>query len=178
MNNQAATLWKKATNELLKVELQTHHPFRYVALNTHSDFPECRWVVTRAINDNYHFLFYTDSRAPKVRQILENEKVGITCYHPELKLQIRIKGLAQVIQSGPLFEQHLAVAKNHPTDYTSIHAPGTELAGPAVHKEDLDFSLICVMPIAFDVLLLNSGGHLRAQYKYAKDEWTGFLVTP
>lgn len=177
MTDQVSALWQMALAELVRANVDKKHPFRYMTLATLGTYPECRWVVSRNFSEQQEVLLYTDSRTPKVEQITSNPKVAVTWYHPRKKLQIRMKGIAEVLLSGPIYDKHYQMVKEYPDDYNTLLAPGTANDNSTVHTGDTNLAVIKIASLAFDILLLDRAGHQRAQLQKEHGEWTGKMVT-
>lgn len=175
-------LLKLATAELLRSNKDRKHPFRLLQLATvGKDYPEIRTVVKREMNADWTFLIYTDLRTPKVKEIEDHSKVSLHLYHPKKQLQVRLKGEAEVLTSGALFEEHLAKAKSAPSvsDYTSRQVPSTELRGEEPsYGENMHFGLIHVITMEIDILKLDRAGHQRAYFSKKKEGWSEKKLVP
>ena len=87
--------------------LQRRHPFHNPAFATVCDgAPELRTVVLRRFWRRPPMLaFHSHKGSPKISQIKSNPNVYWLFYHPEEKLQVRIKGLATVHSNDELAEE-------------------------------------------------------------------------
>lgn len=175
-------LLKLAEAEFWRSNEDRKHPFRLLQLATFGKgYPEIRTVVKREVNRDWTFLFYTDIRTPKVKDIQQNSKVSLHFYHPKKQLQVRLKGDAEILSSGVLFEEHLALAKSAPSvsDYTSRQAPSSELVDDKLsYGDQLHFGLIRVITLEIDVLKLDREGHQRAYYSKNGVDWKGKKLVP
>jgi len=172
-------LWQLATSELIRSNADPKHPFKKAVLTTLGIFPESRWVVKRDYNSEDHtILIYTDRRSSKVSQIEVNNKVTLLFYHPKKKIQIRIYALAELHSKGSLYEAHLDKVRNHPKDYSTLLAPGFVLNGELKYGSDINFTLLVVKPILWDVLELGKERHYRVRYELEGNKWHGTELVP
>ncbi|WP_176719426.1 pyridoxamine 5'-phosphate oxidase [Rhodohalobacter halophilus] len=75
--------------------------------------PSSRTVLLKGFDEN-GFVFYTNYRSRKGRQILENPYVSITFYWPELMRQIHIEGVTEKVpeeQSDAYFSKRPAASQ-------------------------------------------------------------------
>lgn len=99
---------KKVWKHLDLGTLQRGHPFHTPVLATIcDDAPESRVVILRRFwrKNPRALAFHTHVGAPKIAEIKSNPKVSFTFYHPPEKLQVRIKGFAEIHTSGALHEE-------------------------------------------------------------------------
>ena len=101
-------LWEKPTShgEILKriwknldlATIQRRHPFHQPIFGTISDnAPDLRMVVLRRFwRKPPKLAFHSHIGSPKISQIQANPNVYWLFYHPEEKLQVRIKGTATI----------------------------------------------------------------------------------
>lgn len=99
---------KKIWKNLDLGTLERNHPFHTPVFATVcDDAPELRVVVLRRFwrKNPRALAFHTHVGAPKISEIKSNPKVSFVFYHPQEKLQVRIKGLAEIHTSGELHEE-------------------------------------------------------------------------
>lgn len=178
MDERVSKLWQMAMTELQRANVDKKHPFRYMVLATHGQFPECRWIVNRRFSEKHSLLFYTDSRTPKTAQISANPRVAITWYHPKKKLQIRMKGTAELLTSGAEFDKHYKIVSQHPDDYNTLLAPGSLNPTNIQRSPEINLAVVSVEAFIFDILLLDRAGHQRAYFERQDNKWNGKNVTP
>jgi pyridoxamine 5'-phosphate oxidase len=85
--------------------LEREHPFHTPVFATVCDgAANARVVVLRRFwrKNPRALAFHTHAGAPKVSEIRSNRNVAFAFYHPQEKLQIRIKGAAEVQTAGEL----------------------------------------------------------------------------
>lgn len=177
------TLFDLAKAELIRSNADRRHPFRYLSLATHGEYPEVRTVVKRKTTPELDTIIFTDRRSPKVAQIRKNNKVSILFYHSKKKLQIRINGEALLIEDGHVdYEQYFEQVKNSASikDYTTRFAPGTPMEedAKALFDEHVHFLAIQVIPHTMDILQLGTEKHKRSFYQLEEKVWNETKLTP
>ncbi len=88
--------------------IDRHHPFHTPVFATScNNEANLRTVVLRRFwrKSPRGLAFHTHLGAPKVAEIQANPNVSWLFYHVEEKLQIRLKGKAEVLNEGELFEE-------------------------------------------------------------------------
>lgn len=87
--------------------LQRRHPFHLPIFGTvDDDAPEMRIVVLRRFWRRPPCLaFHAHSGSPKINQIESNPNVYWLFYHPEEKMQVRIKGTATIHKNDELADE-------------------------------------------------------------------------
>lgn len=88
--------------------LQRGHPFHTPVFATVCDnAPELRVVILRRFwrKNPRALAFHTHIGSPKISEIKSNSKVSFIFYHPPEKLQVRIRGCAEIHTSGELHEE-------------------------------------------------------------------------
>ena len=102
---------KKIWKHLDLATLERSHPFHTPVFGTIcDDEPNTRVVVLRRFwRKPPRLAFHTHSGAPKIAEIQANPNVSWTFYHPQEKLQLRVKGRATIHKDDELArEQWLA----------------------------------------------------------------------
>lgn len=175
-------LFNLAKSELLRSNSDRKHPFRLMSFATlGTTFPELRTVVKRHVNNVLEILFYTDSRTPKVGELLKNEHASILLYNPKKSLQLRVKAIAEIVEpTSILYNEHFAVVKNIASikDYQSLNAPGSILKATQKFADEINFCLIKLVPQEIDILKLGKENHQRASYVKVDDKWVESLLVP
>jgi len=172
-------LWQLATSELIRSNVDPKHPYKTCVLSTVGKYPESRWVVKRGMNSkDFSMLIYTDSRSPKVSQIKKDNRVSLLYYHPKKKLQIRINALGELLDEGELYDTHFKKVQNHPKDYSTLLAPGSVLDGQLQYGSDINFTLLVIKPILWDILELGKKRHYRVRYELEDNKWKGKVLVP
>lgn len=177
-------LFQQAKAELIRSNVDRRHPFRYFVLSTFGEYPESRTVVKRGMEVDLKVLFFTDTRSPKVQQIMKNSKITALFYHPKKQLQIRMKGEAEIISKqderhSPLLER---IRQSESIgDYTTRLPPSTPLPFDNSRTDYLKlihFTPIYIIPHELDILQLDREGHTRAMYMHKENDWQEILLTP
>ncbi|MEM6965141.1 MAG: pyridoxamine 5'-phosphate oxidase family protein [Bacteroidota bacterium] len=175
-------LFDFAKSELIRSNADRRHPFRFFSLATLGVYPEVRTVVKRKFAMDWSVLFFTDSRTPKVMQLKNDPKVTALFYHPKKQLQIRLKGLAEIISVGEEFEKYYQQIQQSKSikDYTTQAPPGTEISNEfeVIYGDDIHFLPIKIIPQKIDILQLNRTQHLRSSYEINDGEWMASKLVP
>lgn len=98
---------KKIWKHLDLGTLERHHPFHTPVFGTIcDDAPNLRVVVLRRFwRKSPRLAFHTHVGSPKVSEIQSNPNVSFAFYHPQEKLQIRVKGTARLHIDDELAEE-------------------------------------------------------------------------
>ena len=158
--------------QLLRASLDKHHEWRSPVLVTcgKDNWPEARTVILRAVNlITKELTFYTDSRSPKVAQLLQNPKAMLVFWSKRLNWQLRIKVNIAIKTEGELVQNTWAKVKQSPSagDYLSAQAPGEILTNSQdstnqTLQNHSHFAILIANVINIDWLALNRNGHQRA----------------
>lgn len=158
------------------------HPFHFPVISTINEgFPESRLVVLRDVNPKENTLFfYSDVRSPKIQQIKVNSNTSWLFYHPEFRIQLRIKGLSSIHYQDELCESYWkSLKKGNKKDYSTILAPSNPIEKevefiPENHDEKLfeNFAVVETEVFEIDWLKIESIKHKRA--RFIKDK-SGFM---
>lgn len=141
--------------------------------------PDARTVILRGADAETRTLtFNSDIRSPKFRQLRENPNVVAVFYSVEDKLQIRVRGLAEIHHDDPVaavrWEKTPRMARE---TYCTPHAPGAILPdnptdAPAIPLPLTDayqnFALVIIRVAEIEWLFLSAAGHRRARVRYAE----------
>ena len=174
------------------------HPFHLPTLATRgaSDFPEARIVVLRrAERASRELICHTDARSGKVREIGADPRVTWLFYDPQMRHQFRVRAHAEVLTSGPLFED--AWARSNVSSrrcYLAPRAPSSESEHPTANLPDshvdrnptleeseagkVNFSVLRSEIISIERLHLASDGHRRVRFDFVEDDWLGVWIEP
>ena len=176
-------LFESAKAELLQSCSDRDHPFCVFWLATFGEYPELRTIISRKVDDDLSILFYTDPRSPKVTQIKENDRVTAVFWHPEKKLQVRMKGRAFLIENiKKLYPQLLERIKNSPLikDFTAKEAPSTVIEEPCeLHfGSEIFFEAVRIVPEILDVLQIGEENHIRYRYTNENGSWKEERLVP
>lgn len=141
--------------------------------------PDVRTVVLRDVDlVNRMIRFHTDRRASKVQALLKAPSVMVLGYAPELKLQIRMSGVANVITEGPVWTEAWQSSQHQSRAcYSVAGAPGSDITNPSDYdiSSDFDHELasqnFCAVQVqisSMDALYLDRVGHRRMKADYSK----------
>jgi len=145
------------------------HPWRTPVLVTGGAAADGRIVVLRRFCPDPPALdCFTDLRSPKIRAIREHPQVTWVFYHPQLRLQARIRAQAEILHedvaSSSAWDE---LSPAHRREYASATGPGSVWRDqPGL--EDVEarryFAVIHTVPGAWDLLQLSREGHHRVQW--------------
>ena len=175
-NLQEDTLRKQIWQQLQRASVDKHHEWRSPVLVTNglsrfeddapNNWPDARTVILRAVDLNSNMLtFYTDSRSPKVSQLLTNPNALLVFWSKRLNWQLRIKVSISVITDGELHQKTWAIVKQSASakDYLSLIAPGELLTNNNEPQQvTAHFAVLIAQAVSIDWLELNRNGHQRA----------------
>lgn len=184
-------IFQTVKHELHRGALDPKHPFRYVSLATHSQSEiDLRYVVLRKLDKELNFYFFSDHRTTKVEQIKNNPDIALLLYHPGKRIQVRIKGHAEIHSQNELSESFWSTVQGEAQKaYNSIIPPGGIIPYPkgayewAEDMNDTFFSVIKINPYQIEALQLNGLTHVRARYKKTEkmndnDCWSSEWMAP
>lgn len=175
---------KKIWKNLDLGTLQRKHPFHLPILGTICDRePSLRMVVLRRFWRRPPALaFHSHTGAPKIQQIKANPNVYWLFYHPEERLQVRIKGRAEIhIDDELADEQWLATelfsrrcyVGDAPTQESRKPTSGLpeDLIDREPSKEESEigranFVVVTSTIEEIDCLEMNVRGHRRSSFKW------------
>lgn len=168
--------------QLLRASVDKHHEWRSPILVTNSlvqndlksnlnQWPEARTVILRSVNIALKELtFYTDSRSPKVAQIMANSHTTLVFWSKRLNQQLRVKVNMRVDIDSELAKKTWQIVKQSPSagDYLSEKIPGEKLDNNLINTKKTTnstpyFALLIAKVHAIDWLALNRSGHQRTQ---------------
>ena len=173
-------IWK----ELARASLDLHHEWRtpVLACVDANGLPDARTVVLRQVDAVAGQLtFYTDSRSPKVAQLMTQASAMLVFWSARLSWQLRVRVACSVITSGLEVEalwqkvQQSAAAG----DYLSPLPPGAVLPlGGAADAETVNapapahsFAMLRAQALQMDWLELSRDGHRRARLSASTWKW-------
>lgn len=143
---------------------------------------DARMVVLRGVDPDNRFVWcHTDARAPKVTAIAENPSIAWAFYCRERRMQIRVRGIAEVILDGAMWERAWANTQMSARRcYLAPRAPGTVSAEPdnnlplevrnrvpEEHETEpgrAHFSVLKTTVRSIDCLQLAHNGHTRSRF--------------
>ena len=172
-------------------------PFHWPVLGTMGKgAPNLRSVILRqVIRPERMLVCYTDARAPKVQEIIDNDHTGWLFYHPKKRVQLRITGTATLHSDDSLAEErwHTIRAASR-LNYGTVEAPGTPVDKPSSGLPDLlrnkvpalrhterfrnNFMVIACRVQAIDWLILQVTGNKRARFSWDENGLTSSWIVP
>lgn len=159
---------------------------------------DARVMVLRAFDSEGWWLrFHTDARAPKAQVIAADPRAALLFYDKGGKVQIRLRGGAQIITQGPEVDAAWAASTNFARRCYLGEGPGAASDAPTsglppefegAEPDDAqlipareNFALLRITPLSMDWLYLAHTGHVRAQFLRAdtvEAPWEGRWVSP
>lgn len=156
---------------------------------------DARGMVLREFDSQAWTLrFHTDTRAPKVAAIEADPRAAVLFYDKSAKIQIRVRGTAQVLRDAPVTQAAWDNGSNFARRCYMGDGPGTlsdaptsglppELEGVEPSDEQLaparaNFAVLIIELAQLDWLYLAHTGHVRAQFLRQAGEWSGRWVSP
>lgn len=138
--------------------------------------------------------FHTDTRAPKVAPIEADPRVAVLFYDKGAKIQIRVRGTAQILRDAPVTDTAWDNGSNFARRCYMGDGPGTlshnptsglpaELEGVEPTDEQLaparaNFAVLLVTLAELDWLYLAHTGHVRAQFRREGEGWEASWASP
>ena len=169
--------------ELQRATQDRHHEWRTPVLATigTDSLPQARTVVLRHADAKLCKLqIYTDSRSPKVAELVTKPDVVLAFWSKRLSWQLRVRAVASVQLVGPEVDAVWARVSQSPAagDYLSMRAPGDLLpnagVAPVVEPElqqSHHLAIISAQVDSIDWLELARAGHRRAVFRAECCEW-------
>ena len=182
------------TNRLIRAARDRKSPMHTPAVVS-SDV-DARTMVLREFDSTAWTLrFHTDTRAPKVARIEADPRMAVLFYDKGAKIQIRVKGTAEILRDAPMTDTAWDNGSNFARRCYMGDGPGaasdvptsglpTELEGVEPTDEQLipardNFAVLLVKLCELDWLYLAHTGHIRARFETdAQEQWQGRWVAP
>lgn len=177
-------------NELVAATGDVLHPWRTPVLATgDGEGASARVVVLRSvIPSKREWVIFSDSRASKLAEVSGAGACGWVFYDPRCQVQLRARARATAhLADPPSAAAWAQVPPINRINYRRRVAPGTPIPSPAegwLLDEDAEanFGMIVSHVESFDLLALNSDGHVRARFRWSDAEagglWVGQWVAP
>ena len=164
--------------------LDRNHPFHTPVFGSVCDrAPELRLVVLRRFwRRPAQLAFHTHSGSPKVSQLRANPNVYWLFYHPPEKLQIRIKGRAEIHTDGELHEEqwlatelfsrrcYIGEAPSQDSKRPTSGLPADLIDRQPTHEESeqgkTNFVVVTSTINEIDCLEMNVKGHRRSLFQW------------
>ena len=166
--------------ELQRAVNDRHHEWRTPVLATvgTDGLPEARTVVLRqAQASSASIVFYTDSRSPKVAELMATPHASLVFWSKRLSWQLRVRAHVLVRTSGPEVDEVWKRMCQSPAagDYLAATAPGAALpaasAPPVPAGLQHHLTIVNMQVLAMDWLELARTGHRRAALTATSFEW-------
>jgi pyridoxamine 5'-phosphate oxidase len=183
MNARLETLMEieaAAWHELARAAGDKSHPWRTPVLatiepGTGAPSAEARTVVLREVDATSHtLLFFSDSRAPKLRQLRAQPRGTLLFWSSALGWQLRCAVTLQAEDEGLGVSSRWTRIKLSPAaqDYLSPLPPGAALEGaaPAPARRE-NFAVVTAAVQSIDWLELHPDGHRRAGFSSSGGRW-------
>ena len=166
--------------ELQRATQDRHHEWRTPVLATISTdgLPEARTVVLRHADvKSACMAFYTDSRSPKVAELIATPRASFVFWSKRLSWQLRVRANMSVQTNGAQVNEVWERMRQSPAagDYLAAAAPGAALhdasapQAPAGLQHHL--AIVTAQVLAVDWLELARTGHRRAVLTDTSFEW-------
>lgn len=163
------------------------NPYRLMQLSTLDErgWPVCRTVVLRDVDALAGALyFYADRRSAKCAQIAVDPRVGLTALSPCGLTQVRMEGLASLVEDSGLRQRCWSAARDK-TQALFRHGavPGQVIEHPeSAYERSQDgfehFAVICVEPRALEWLDLARPVQQRARFLRHEGLWQSSWLAP
>ncbi len=192
MNEQ--NIWQKPVShgEILKTvwknldlgTLDRNHPFHTPVFGTITvNEPNLRMVVLRRFwRKPPQLAFHTHSGSPKITELASNPNIYWLFYHPQEKLQVRVKGRAEIHREGELHEEQWLATELFSRRCYIGEAPTRESRRPTsglpadlidrkpTHEESevgkANFIVVTSTIVEIDCLEMNVKGHRRSLFQW------------
>lgn len=163
--------------QLQRAVLDKFHEWRTPVLATvdASGAPHLRTLILRQVDSSAHQLtFFTDSRSPKVAQLLAEPRASLLFWSNRLGWQLRVQAKIGVLLEGPKVEAAWTGLAQTPAapDYLSAKAPGALLHdGKSTTGSQPHLAILVAEVTEIDWLEISRSGHRRAQIKGPDAQW-------
>ncbi|MEL6707483.1 MAG: pyridoxamine 5'-phosphate oxidase family protein [Pseudomonadota bacterium] len=182
------------TNRLIRAAKDRKVPMHTPAVIT-SDIDARTMVLREFDSQAWTLRFHTDTRAPKVAPIEVDPRVAVLFYDKGAKIQIRVRGTAEILRDAPVTDAAWDNGSNFARRCYMGDGPGAgsdaptsglpaELEGVEPTDEQLisardNFAVLRITLHELDWLYLAHTGHVRAQFVRGEDDgWHGRWVAP
>ncbi|WP_291869977.1 pyridoxamine 5'-phosphate oxidase family protein [Maribacter sp.] len=171
-------------SELKLALTERNHPLKFCVLSSidSDNTPHTRIIGVRKVTNDLKLTLYTDERSNKVSQIKENPNVSLLFYDPNKKMQIKIEGIASIINDQNLLkEKWLKISPEEKKDYSTVDAPGAKMDNPT----DLTFlkkkNYFCIIEIetkSLEYLKLRKENHFKVFFSRDINGWVSEFLVP
>jgi len=177
---------EKVTRELSDGAKEASHPFHFANFATMGlEYPEVRTVVARRFDPAISCYFFTDFRSEKIAELQKNSNSTLHFYHDSDRVQIRIKGKAQIHHQNVVSKEFwMGIEGNAKKAYTSKLSPGEQIITPneafAWDEMLAEKYFVAVQLVAseLEVLQLDGAEHLRVRFYKSYEKWQGTWLVP
>ena len=152
---------------------------RFLTLSP-SEIIVARTVVLREVLEE-SFVFFTDRRSPKVRQLELDSRCCVHAYDTENRLQLQLYGSCSVVDNHPKLIHWQQLGMRRFEDYGSCVAPGTVLSNTHEVSEEVALKQFAVLLFCIDcieLLKLRREGHWRVRWSKDGDGWRVTELVP
>lgn len=151
---------------------------------------KARVVVLRAFDPNLSTLrFHTDTRGKKIAELAADPHIAFAFYDPQARIQIRAEGMATVHHDDAIADAAWASSQRMSrVCYGVVPAPGLSIDGPdeftlpsdddAIAAGRAHFCAVLCEIACLEYLFLRHGGHRRARFTRAGNDWQGQWLAP
>jgi pyridoxine/pyridoxamine 5'-phosphate oxidase len=160
--------------------LKGKHPFHIVSLSYKGHYAETCSVVLQGVDPEKALLrFHTHTGASKVAAFHQDPRISIMVYAPELKLQVRFRGVVDMHHKDAFTESVWHEMRESSKQCYQLPAPGAVL-GPKVLQVNLQQAsasgyesfMVCWLRCEeIDVLELHHEGHERMLHQLKQGKW-------
>lgn len=166
--------------ELGRASRDRHHAWRTPVLATAAEdgLVNARTVVLRDVDaSRSRLIFFTDSRSPKVAELVQHPSALFVFWSGRLHWQLRVRVKVSVEASGPDVAQYWQSVRQSAgvKDYIGPVAPGTALGDdhklPTATTEAHHFAVVNCQVVEMDWLEIGRGEHRRARFFGEQWEW-------
>ncbi|NQX93477.1 MAG: pyridoxamine 5'-phosphate oxidase family protein [Erythrobacter sp.] len=181
------------TNRLVRAAKDRKSPMHVPAVVT-SDV-DARGMVLREFDSKAWTLrFHTDTRAPKVAAIEADPRVAVLFYDKGAKIQIRVRGTAEILRDAPVTDAAWdngsnfarrcymgdgpGAASDAPTSGLPADLEGVEPTDEQLVPARANFAVLRITLRELDWLYLAHTGHVRARFDIDAAGWSGRWVAP
>jgi pyridoxamine 5'-phosphate oxidase len=166
--------------ELQRATQDRHHAWRTPVLATigRDGTPQARTVVLRHVDASSACIgFYTDSRSPKMSELIARPHASFVFWGKLLNWQIRVRANMSIQTSGLQVDDVWDGLRQSPAagDYLALVAPGAAIDGASTQKacagSQHHLAIVVAKVQALDWLELARTGHRRAVLTDTSFEW-------
>ena len=194
--NSLEKIWAEAWTMLAGAASDSKNPLRTPVLGTvGSGSSHLRTVVLRRVVETERLIMInTDLRSAKVQDIQARPRLSWLFYHPQERVQLRLAGQADLLQTGPLVDEEWSrLSPLNRRDYCTVDPPGSSLSTPSSGLPEnfgqtpspdeneigrRNFVVVSCQVDSMDWLLLQETGHLRAQFTWQGNKLSATWVVP